>query len=63
MEGRTELVGHSTATAKTTAGCVRFELWLRPRSADAKAMADRQERGPPFLNFIFKVERAVPSAL
>ena len=26
MEGRTELVGHSTATAKTTADCARFEM-------------------------------------
>ncbi len=25
MEGRTEPVGHSTATAKTTADCVRFD--------------------------------------
>ena len=25
MEGRTEHVGHSTATAKTTADCVRFD--------------------------------------
>ena len=37
MEGRTELVGHSTATAKTTADCVRFDMKITATT----------ERGPP----------------
>ncbi len=37
MEGRTEHVGHSTATAKTTADCVRFDRMVTATT----------ERGPP----------------